>query len=364
MEAQLPSAPLAQEPVVTFDPPGSQGSAVPGAQPRHLAFRFTGRGGEYFRIWIVNLALTILSLGIYSAWAKVRRLRYFHGCLHLDGVPFQYTGNPVAILKGRLIAYGVLALYAALGHFYPLAQGLAGLALAGLVPLAIVKALRFHAANTLYLGLRFDFRGGYFPALRAFVLWMIVVPFTLGLLYPFVVARQKAFVVNHHAFGRTPFALEAPVREFYRVFGVAALIVVLMGVVGGVLASGGTGAGAHPALLMWALLPVFGLLMAAAYARVQLANLVIGHTRLGPHRFHAQLRFWPLLWIYASNLLLVMLTLGLYIPWARVRTLAYQAGCVSLELQGDPAALLAAEAHAPGAAGGEFAEALDIDLGL
>mgnify|MGYP006295650903 CR=1 FL=1 len=59
-----------------------------------------------------------------------------------------------------------------------------------------------------------------------------------------------------------------------------------------------------------------------------------------------------------------MLTLGLYIPWARVRTLAYQAGCVSLELQGDPAELLAAEARVPGAAGGEFAEALDIDLGL
>ena len=27
----------------------------------------------------------------------------------------------------------------------------------------------------------------------------------------------------------------------------------------------------------------------------------------------AQLRFWPLLWIYASNLVLVMLTLGLYL---------------------------------------------------
>ncbi|MDR1854861.1 MAG: DUF898 domain-containing protein, partial [Azoarcus sp.] len=38
--------------------------------------QFTGSGGEYFRIWIVNLLLSILTLGIYSAWAKVRREQY------------------------------------------------------------------------------------------------------------------------------------------------------------------------------------------------------------------------------------------------------------------------------------------------
>ena len=27
--------------------------------------RFGGRSGEYFRIWIVNLALTLLTLGLY-----------------------------------------------------------------------------------------------------------------------------------------------------------------------------------------------------------------------------------------------------------------------------------------------------------
>ena len=42
---------------------------------------FTGTGSEYFRIWIVNLLFTILTLGIYSAWAKVRKLRYFYAIL-------------------------------------------------------------------------------------------------------------------------------------------------------------------------------------------------------------------------------------------------------------------------------------------
>ena len=51
----------------------------PGAgTPAPARARFGGNGAEYFRIWIVNVALTLATLGIYSAWAKVRREQYFH----------------------------------------------------------------------------------------------------------------------------------------------------------------------------------------------------------------------------------------------------------------------------------------------
>ena len=52
-------------------------------------FSFTGTGGEYFRIWIVNLILSILTLGIYSAWAKVRTNRYFYGNTQVDNTGFE-----------------------------------------------------------------------------------------------------------------------------------------------------------------------------------------------------------------------------------------------------------------------------------
>src|SRR5436305_11873488 len=48
------------------------------AAPRNLPLSFTGSGSEYFRIWIVNALLSIITLGIYSAWAKVRTLQYFY----------------------------------------------------------------------------------------------------------------------------------------------------------------------------------------------------------------------------------------------------------------------------------------------
>jgi uncharacterized membrane protein YjgN (DUF898 family) len=70
-------------------------------------FRFHGTASEYFGIWIVNILLTIVTLGLYSPWAKVRRLRYFYGNTEFVQRRFDFTGVPVKILMGRLIALGL-----------------------------------------------------------------------------------------------------------------------------------------------------------------------------------------------------------------------------------------------------------------
>ena len=82
----------------------AQAAAIPQTQVK--PFVFTGVGGEYFKIWIVNILLTIVTLGIYSAWAKVRNKRYFYGNTSMDGVAFEYTASPIKILIGRAIAVG------------------------------------------------------------------------------------------------------------------------------------------------------------------------------------------------------------------------------------------------------------------
>jgi len=65
-----PPAPPAQ---VYATSPSTAGSG------NRISFRFHGSGSEYFRIWLVNSILSLLTLGVYSAWAKVRRKRYFYG---------------------------------------------------------------------------------------------------------------------------------------------------------------------------------------------------------------------------------------------------------------------------------------------
>ncbi|MBW1865812.1 MAG: DUF898 family protein [Deltaproteobacteria bacterium] len=37
-----------------------------------VPFEFSGSGSEYFKIWLVNIILSVITIGIYSAWAKVR----------------------------------------------------------------------------------------------------------------------------------------------------------------------------------------------------------------------------------------------------------------------------------------------------
>src|SRR5262249_61989039 len=82
--------------------------AEPVALPPPTRAEFLGSGGEYFRIWIVNVSLTLATLGIYSPWAKVRRAQYFHRNLRLAGAGFDYDANPWAILRGRALALLVL----------------------------------------------------------------------------------------------------------------------------------------------------------------------------------------------------------------------------------------------------------------
>ena len=97
MDTQEELSPTSAEPI----------AAVSVAPSRH-PFQFTGTASEYFRIWIVNLALTIVTLGIYSAWAKVRTHRYFFAHTRVADAHFEYTGNPMAILRGRVIMVVVL----------------------------------------------------------------------------------------------------------------------------------------------------------------------------------------------------------------------------------------------------------------
>ncbi len=58
-------------------------ASQPAAQP--LRFSFSGRGRDYLSLWLSNWILTIATLGIFSAWAKVRRLQYVHQNTLLGG---------------------------------------------------------------------------------------------------------------------------------------------------------------------------------------------------------------------------------------------------------------------------------------
>ena len=187
-------------------------------QDQEKRFSFTGTGSEYFRIWIVNLILTILTLGIFSAWAKVRRMQYFYRNTQLNQSSFDYHGKPLAILKGRIIGFGLFSGYYTALKFMP-ALGLAiGVLIALIMPYLLVLSFRFRLHNSSYRGLRFGFDGSVKSAYVAFLALPLLTFLTLYLLAPFTHQRIKSYQYNNSRFGQSPFIFNTGAGAFYKVY--------------------------------------------------------------------------------------------------------------------------------------------------
>jgi uncharacterized membrane protein YjgN (DUF898 family) len=175
---------------------------------------FQGKASEYFGIWIVNLLLSLLTLGIYSAWAKIRRKKYFYNNTLIENVGFDYHAKPMSILKGRLIAFAFFAI----ASINPILQSVMFFILFLAVPWLVVRGSLFNARNTSHRGLRFDFIGTVGEAVKVFIGLPLLTMITFGMAAPFVAQRRSKFLMDKHLFGKTPFEMNAKVNEFYMVY--------------------------------------------------------------------------------------------------------------------------------------------------
>lgn len=350
--------------------------APPGAVERRAApLVFTGTGREYFGIWIVNLVLSIVTLGIYSAWAKVRRLQYFYRNTSLAGASFDYHGRPVAILKGRIIALVLLVAYNFAGYVDPRLALIVFGVLAVMLPWLLLRSLRFKLHNSSHRGLRFSFRGSLGESYVVFLLLPLATAASLYLLGPLWHQQLKRYQHNHAWYGGTTFGFDAPIGSFYRIWLTAAGMIL-----GGILIVALLTAMAVPHLIetppaAWpAYLVIAGIVIAAAallfilfvrpYVTARIQNLVWNNTVLGPHRFASRMSARRLFYIALTNLIGVALTLGLYRPFAVVRLLKYRVESIALVAGGDPGDFVTDRDQDIGAAGEEAAEMFDFDIAL
>ncbi len=355
------------------------------AEPQTLDIGFTGSGSEYFRIWIVNLLLTLLTVGIYYPWAKVRRLRYFHGNTLVAGAPLGYHADPKKMLKGYLLVGVMFALYSAAGHFSPIAGLIAFVIVMLIWPARLKSSMQFRLANTSWRGLRLRFMGSlpdaykamlplFVPALilvavAAFIpqpataptqppaalpTWFatlmigyaVVVLGTLAVT-PWLFKRLKAYQHQNYAIASQSTHFEATTGMFYKLYakllGVSILGVGLLGIVAavaiplmGAMQGKATDAASQMKMAfmgamfaMAYLLTVFVLIK--PYLTTRMQNLVWSHTATGGLQFHSSLKFRSMLWLSLKNWLLVFFTLGLYWPFAAVARARLQLQAVSIE---------------------------------
>ena len=341
------------------------------AAERRAPFVFSGSGSEFFKIWIVNVFLSILTLGIWSAWAKVRTMRYFYGNTTLDGSAFEYLAEPVKILKGRLLVFGVFAAFSAVSQFYPLISPIGGLILLLLTPWIVRQSLRFQRHYTVWRGVRFAFAGTLRGAVESFALWPIVTGIIFFILH-MTWHRQTHYLIDHSRYGSASFTNHSTESDFFRCFWhlalfalplfVAVALVLFMPFIQ--VSSGGA---ILSVLVQQALVLISAalawIIMFALY-KVRMVNLRLGKTEIGPHRIVTSYASGSYLRLVLTNTLGIILTLGMYYPFAKVRTARYAAEHTEMIIQGDLDDFVATHQAGVSALGGEAADFFDMDIGF
>jgi uncharacterized membrane protein YjgN (DUF898 family) len=376
-------------------------------QPYHLRIKFTGSGSEYFRIWIVNLLLMLLTLGIYYPWAKVRRLRYFYGNTLIDDAPLDFHANPLRMLKGYLLVALLFGLYSVAGHFSDMAGLLAFVIVMAIWPALLKSSMQFRMANTSWRGLRFGFKGSLADAYQAtlplFVPSLLILgvlagvadadkpppwfgPTLLALVLlslvvtPWLLWKLKAFQHNHYALASLQTTFKASVGSFYAVFfktlGVLLLAVLLSSGLGMAflfaLKSNGqlVGLAGRAVTAVVAVLAMVGgmvtmLVVVKPYVISRMQNLVWTRTGNASLRFVSELRFKRLLWLTLKNWLLIVLTLGLYWPFAAVALARVRLEAVTVKTRISPDSLVQQIQGLEGEAAGDAAgDLFGLDIGL
>ena len=183
-----------------------------------IPVRFSGTAGEYFGIWIVNFLLSIVTFGVYSAWAKVRNRKYFLGNTAVDGRPFDYHARGVQILIGRAIVVTAFVLLSVSSSISPILNGVVIVLLAVAFPWLINRGLRFNAAMTSWSNVRFRFEENYWRAFAVFLLYPFLALFTLYLAAPFVTRAVTRYRTARHFLGGHRFAFDSRIGPFYLAF--------------------------------------------------------------------------------------------------------------------------------------------------
>jgi uncharacterized membrane protein YjgN (DUF898 family) len=353
----------------------------PASEAETHAFTFTGNSGEYFRIWIVNLFLTVITFGIYSAWAKVRTRKYFYSNTKLGENSFDYDAPPAAILRGRLIVGLIFLLFAISNHMKLMwLYGILVGAFFILLPFLIYKSLRFNMHHTLFRNIRFRFLGTLKESYRVNLWYLFLVPVTAGIIIPYIGYLKQRYYFGNIAFGKGLSEYRGTPGPFYRYY-----FTVLLLMAGSVFISmislqaitpvlrGMNSAGPadiqNMSIVLVYMLGIYALLFlmftaTKTFLYVRLTNYSLGNTDIGSVAISSSLSFRSLLLISVTNMLAVVFSVGLLYPWTKIRHARYCLNRISVKAGDGLNAFIAAEEPEKSAVGDAAVEFFDFEIGL
>ncbi len=320
---------------------------IPGAPEPMARGDFHGKGEELFLIWLVNSVLSVLTLGIYFAWGKVKLYRWFYSNTEFAGSRFRFTGNGKEIFIGTLKALGLLIGLAVVLVVAQLGANAAGirqlnyvfgagfyLAIFFFSQYAIYATMAYRASRARYREIAFRLDGSAWAFAREAILYLLLGVVTLGLALPLYTHFKISRIYNNLKYGSLEFAWDAKAGEYWRL------------AVKGYFLSALT----------------FGIYY--YFWQPKMFAFVRGHLSVGGCRFHGEVTPGDLFKLTITNLLLIVFTLGLGTAWVIPRTLRFYVSRLALENPSRLDASLQAGRSKVAAAGEAMGDAMDMGIGL
>ncbi|TCW60049.1 DUF898 family protein [Treponema sp. J25] len=313
-------------------------------QERKLVF--SGRGGELFLIELVNVLLSVITLGIYYPWGKVRRIAFFYRNTSLEGTPFTFHGTGKEILLGYIklilvfiILYVLLLVGAFTNSLFIVYLGLLVLflGLIVLIPFMIHGALRYRLSRTSWRGIHMGYRGLKSELLKEYLKGTILTIITLGIYSPWFTIRLNKYIYSHVRLGSICFDFEGSGKDlfFLHLKGIILTIITL-----GIYS-------------FWYYKNYFNYLT-SCYRAYQ------GEREI---RFVAHLRAGTFIKTSIINALLAIITFGIALPWNTIRTLKMKFNAIDITGDFNPDEIEQTEEDYHDATGASFLDAIDIDIG-
>jgi len=310
--------------------------------PSVYRFAFHGTGGSFFLIFLKNILLTMVTLGVYLAWAKTERRQYVWNNARFHDHHFRYTGTGIELFKGYLVvaaAYvAFLGLPALIRHVSPAAANVVqvfmviGVVLS--VPFLIYRSRAFLYNRTVWRGIRFGLLPNSAQYANTFLIGIVFTVFTLGLYSPVMTNRLYRIITENTRFGSLEFYYTGSDRDVF-----------WMGVKGLILS-------------------VLTLGIYSFWYNAELVRYQLGHTKVGESAtLRSEIRGGDLFFLLMLNAIGTTLTLGLAFPWITMYSIRLVAEWTSVECAIDFDAI-EQRARTAGATSDGFADALDIDLGF
>ncbi len=337
------SSPKAAMPIAQPSPPKTAPGKYAGVE--NIAFPdlpynlvFSGIGGELFKIYFVNALLTIITLGIYRPWGKVKLRKYLYSHTGLLGERFNYTGTGRelfnGLFKGGLIFFGPIFVLQILGQYVNVAFAfLVYPYIALVIPLMLTASRRYRASRSVWRGVRFSFTGNWKECLKIYALGYLLTMFTMGIYFPWFYAKKQRFWRENTGFGSMNFKYTGEGKELLKTFLLGYFLTAI----------------------------TFGVY--ALWLKAKLVRYDWEHTSFQSITFKSTVTGGSLFGLYFVNMLITGVTLGIGYPWTVVRTMNYTFGNLMLKGKGDFDKVLQTSGKAS-AMGEGVADQFDVDLAM